>query len=77
MKQTTARVAAIQMKCESENIQGNLLRAAAFVEEAAARGAKLVLLPELMPGGYTLTEAKSGKGVILFRKCPVWSIMAP
>lgn len=37
-------------------VQENLQRAATFVEEAASRGAKLVLLPELMPGGYTLTE---------------------
>lgn len=57
MNLTTVRVAAIQMMCESEGIKGNLLRATAFVEEATARGAKLVLLPELMPGGYTLTEA--------------------
>ena len=49
-------VAAVQMACELGNIDGNLRRAGAFVEQAALRGAKLVLLPELTPGGYTLTE---------------------
>jgi N-carbamoylputrescine amidase len=51
------RVAAVQMACELAQPQKNLSRATAFVEEAAASGAKLILLPELMPGGYTLTEA--------------------
>ncbi len=31
-------------------------RATGLIEEAAHKGAKLVLLPELTPGGYTLTE---------------------
>lgn len=37
-------VAAIQMACALGEAQDNLQRAAAFVEEAARRGAKLVLL---------------------------------
>jgi len=57
MNPVTVSVAAVQMMCESGNTQGNLSRAAAYVEQAAACGAKLVLLPELTPGGYTLTEA--------------------
>jgi N-carbamoylputrescine amidase len=44
------------MACDLGDVQKNLARAPAFVEEAAAKGAQLVLLPELMPGGYTLTE---------------------
>lgn len=51
------RVAAIQMACEFGEKEKNLICASAFVEQAAASGAKLVLLPELMSGGYTLTEA--------------------
>lgn len=51
------RVAAVQMACELGKTEKNLACAAGFVEHAAASGATLVLLPELMPGGYTLTEA--------------------
>ena len=48
-------VAAVQMACDLGNCERNLSHAASFVREAAEKGAKLVLLPELMPGGYTLT----------------------
>lgn len=50
------RVAAIQMACGLGETEKNLACAAGYVESAAAGGAKLVLLPELMPGGYTLAE---------------------
>lgn len=53
----TLRVAAVQMACALAEVGKNLSRATAFVEQASATGAELVLLPELMPGGYTLTEA--------------------
>ena len=49
-------VAAIQMRCEPLRTTENLAHAETFVEQAAAQGAELVLLPELMPGGYLLTE---------------------
>jgi N-carbamoylputrescine amidase len=49
-------VAAIQMRCEPLRTKDNLAHAEIFVEQAAAQGAELVLLPELMPGGYRLTE---------------------
>lgn len=50
------RVAAVQMECILGNTQANLMKAATLVEQAAAHGAALVLLPELMPGGYRMTE---------------------
>lgn len=50
------RVAAIQMNCEPGMVRKNLDHAEALVDQAARRGAKLVLLPELMPSGYVLTE---------------------
>ncbi|MCR6629509.1 MAG: carbon-nitrogen hydrolase family protein [Magnetospirillum sp.] len=52
----TVRVAAVQMECEPLQRDRNLERAAALVEQAASQGAQIVLLPELMPGGYLLTE---------------------
>ena len=51
------KVAAVQMACELGATERNLARASQWVEEAASQGARLVLLPELMPSGYTLTEA--------------------
>lgn len=51
------RVAAVQMRCDAGERAGNLDHAAGFVAETAARGAQIVLLPELMPGGYGVTEA--------------------
>jgi len=52
----TLKVAAVQMDCEVGNIQKNLQKAEQLVEKASLKGAKLVLLPELMPSGYLLTE---------------------
>ncbi len=50
------RLAAVQMDCQPCQVQANLEHATTLVEEAARRGAELVLLPELMPSGYLLTE---------------------
>ena len=52
----TLRVASVQMISENGNIAGNLKHATGFVEEAAKRGAKLILLPEFMATGYCYTE---------------------
>ncbi|MFA7280170.1 MAG: carbon-nitrogen hydrolase family protein [Sterolibacterium sp.] len=49
-------VAAIQIRCEPLRTKENLTHAETFIEQAAAQGAEFVLLPELMPGGYLLTE---------------------
>lgn len=56
MKQRRITLAAVQMRCELGRADENLARAARLVEEAAGRGAELVLLPELTPGGYVLTS---------------------
>jgi len=53
----TVRVAAIQMASENGNIEANLEKAEALVEQAADRGAQLVILPEFIPTGYIFTKA--------------------
>lgn len=53
----TLKVAAIQLRCDPGQREANLARVSELVSRAAAEGASLVLLPELVPGGYELTEA--------------------
>lgn len=53
----TIRVAAVQLDCRPGCVQENRAHAVPFIERAARQGAALVLLPELMPGGYLLTES--------------------
>jgi len=53
----TLRVAAVQMECANAKIEENLARATHHLEEAVARGAKLVLLPEFLATGYVFTKA--------------------
>ena len=45
----TLRVAAVQMESQNGRVQANLERATRFVEQAAEKGAGLVILPERMP----------------------------
>ena len=52
----TIRVGAIQMICLPGMVEQNLDHAGALIRQAAEKGAELVLLPELMPGGFMLTE---------------------
>jgi N-carbamoylputrescine amidase len=53
----TLRVAAVQTISENGQIALNLAHALPFVEEAAGRGARLILLPEFLPTGYIYTTA--------------------
>jgi N-carbamoylputrescine amidase len=48
------RIAVAQMRSDNHDIGGNLARAEGFAEQAARRGARLVLFPEMMPSGYSL-----------------------
>lgn len=50
------KVAAIQVRCEPLRTSENLAHAEVLIEQAVSEGAELVLMPELMPGGYLLTE---------------------
>ena len=47
----------VQIDSEVGNISANLEHAGELVEAAARQGAQIVVTPELMPCGYTLTEA--------------------
>jgi len=49
------RIAVVQMKSSDHDIEGNLKRAGAFAEEAAAQGTQFVLFPEFMPTGSYLS----------------------
>jgi N-carbamoylputrescine amidase len=51
------RIGVVQLDCSVGDIPGNLAHAGELVETATNQGARFVLLPELMPSGYTLTEA--------------------
>lgn len=51
----TLRVAALQVPSRNGDLEGNLARAVPRVVEAAGRGARLVLLPELLAAGYLLS----------------------
>ena len=48
----TLRVAAVQVVSNDGEVEANLARAERYVDEAAARGAKLVLCPEFLAAGY-------------------------
>jgi N-carbamoylputrescine amidase len=50
------RVAAVQLDCIPNGGERNRANAAAWIAQAAGQGAQLVLLPEMMPGGYLLSE---------------------
>jgi N-carbamoylputrescine amidase len=70
MRPTSIRAAAIQFCATPGDIDGNLSRVESLLEQAVSQGSKLVLLPELTPGGYLFTkelwnsaETKSGKSI--------------
>jgi len=52
----TVRVAAVQIESKNCAVGENLSRATKYVEQASRGGAKLVVLPELMPTGYIMSE---------------------
>lgn len=46
----------MQMNCHPGEVARNLVHAETMVASAAEQGAEIVLLPELMPSGYMVTE---------------------
>ncbi len=57
MSSHTLRVAAVQVESHDGQIEPNLRRAEAFVAQAAAAGARLVLGPEFLAAGYVYDES--------------------
>jgi N-carbamoylputrescine amidase len=57
MEPRLVRIGVVQIDSRVGDIPGNLAHAEELVEKAARQGTEIVVLPELMPGGYTLTEA--------------------
>ena len=49
-------IGVVQIDCEVGNVSANLEHAGGYVQAAARQGAQIILTPELMPCGYTLTE---------------------
>ena len=62
-------VASIQFCPEFKNKTSNLLRLAKLVVEAASKGAKLIVLPELAATGYTFMSEDEARP---FAECPQW-----
>jgi len=56
-KAKTIKVAAVQCLSENGKIKENLKRALNYIEEAAAKGAELVLTPEFLPTGYIFDKS--------------------
>lgn len=52
----TITIAGIQIESHFGKTQENLAHALTYIEQAARQGAQLIVLPELMPSGYALTD---------------------
>ncbi len=53
---TTTTVAACQLRIDVDDVEGNRRRVVAAVDDAVARGADLVVLPELVTSGYVFAD---------------------
>jgi predicted amidohydrolase len=56
-------VACAQLAPQLGDLEGNRARAAAAIEEAAAQGATLVVLPELCTSGYVFADADEARAL--------------
>lgn len=63
----TLRVAAAEVDIELGDVDGNLGRIRTAIERATARGARLVVLPELATSGYAFTDLGEATDAALTR----------
>jgi N-carbamoylputrescine amidase len=56
METRQLRLGVVQMDSEVGNVSANLAHAGELIHAAAGQGAQVIVTPELMPCGYTLTE---------------------
>jgi N-carbamoylputrescine amidase len=56
-KRTTVKLGAVQVRSEPGQAEANWRHAMPFIEQAAAQGADLVVLPELFSSGYVANRA--------------------
>lgn len=68
----TVRIAAVQIESLNGRVLENLAHALPFVEEAARRGAELIVLPEFMPTGYIFTKAIWDAGESKYGQTVLW-----
>src|SRR4051794_36130386 len=71
------KVASVQM-CSTENVQENIQKACRYIDEAATKGADLVVLPEFFntlffaqyqdPAYHHLAEADTGRTITTIRE---------
>ncbi|HEX5166336.1 MAG TPA: carbon-nitrogen hydrolase family protein [Thermomicrobiales bacterium] len=69
------RIALVQMRCEKGDVVGNLSRIAVEIEAAAARGASLVVFPEMSITGY-IDPARSPEAFLDLESAPVREFVA-
>ena len=66
------RAAAIQMDCRVGDVEANLAHAQTLVEQAADRGAQLIVLPELFNTGYEYTDRNDTLAEPLYGRTGGW-----
>lgn len=72
---TRLTVAAVSPEIRVGDVDGNLGRLADAIRSAAARGARLIVLPELATSGYMLADRAEAARAALSRDDPRWSVL--
>ena len=68
-------VAALSPQVHLGDVDGNLKRVCGALEFAAARGARVIVLPELVTSGYVFADAAEAAAAALTRDDPRWDAL--